>query len=90
MCAFCDTKTGEMHYRWLKSLTPSKNYGAIHKRIKNKYGKANRCTNPECSGISNSFVWSNKDHKYSLDIRDWQMLCHSCHHKYDLKNMGVD
>jgi len=29
---------------------------------------------------------SNKNHKYSKDINDWQWICQSCHYKHDVKN----
>ena len=74
---------GNLHFRWLASPTAEKNYNAIHNRIRKAYGRANRCTNPNCSGKSKRFDWSNNDHKYSQNIEDWTMLCFSCHKKHD-------
>ena len=30
--------------------------------------------------------WSNKDHKYSRNREDWQLICRSCHRRFDNDN----
>ncbi len=57
---------------------------ARHLRIVKKYGKPNKC---EICGTTENrrYEWSNKDHKYSDNIKDWQRLCMPCHHKFDTK-----
>lgn len=43
------------------------------------FGKANKCNNKYCKRRSNHYEWSNIFHTYKKDIRDWEMLCRSCH-----------
>jgi hypothetical protein len=58
-------------------------YRSVHGKIASKYGKANTCENPNCSKKSKNYEWSNIDHKYSLDKKDWKMLCQICHVSFD-------
>jgi len=75
---------GENHPRWIEGV-PS-NSITLHKRINRLYGKATYCENPECTGKSQDFDWSNKKHDYkTVDRADWQQLCKSCHKLYDIK-----
>jgi len=60
-------------------------YLAIHQRIKNQLGTPNYCE--FCKRTDRKkYEWSNKDHKYTLNLSDWQRLCTSCHQKYDIEN----
>lgn len=53
-----------------------------HERIKTKLGEPKFCE--ICKRIDKKiYDWSSKNHKYSLEIKDWQRLCRSCHKKYD-------
>lgn len=63
-------------------------YQAIHRWLYKKHGKADRCDNPRCSGKSTCYQWSNKTGKYLRVRADWQMLCRSCHSKYDADRTG--
>lgn len=58
-------------------------YRALHTWVNTHYGKANRCTNPDCKGISRVFEWANISGEYKRDISDWKMLCKSCHGIFD-------
>jgi len=56
--------------------------GRIHRRIELKYGKPRYCEH--CKRTDKKlYEWSNKDHKYSENIKDWQRLCRGCHTKFD-------
>lgn len=35
---------------------------------------------------STRFDWSNKDHTYSRERKDWQHVCRGCHHRYDYEH----
>ena len=71
---------GETNHLWKEEV----GYNGIHKRIRTKLGTPNIC---EICGRSDlkHYEWSNKDHKYSENIEDWQRVCSSCHLKYDYK-----
>lgn len=59
-------------------------YVQKHKRITKKLGSPSYCEH--CKRTDRKkYEWSNKDHKYSLNITDWQRLCTACHQKYDIK-----
>ncbi len=59
-------------------------YKALHRWLKDNFGKANKCENPECEGKSKLFEWAKlKGKKYSHNRKNFQMLCRSCHRKYD-------
>lgn len=63
-----------------------KEYSIFHKEIRRKFGIPDTCEH--CKKINLSawkIHWSNKSGKYSLDRKDWQHLCPSCHMKYDNK-----
>lgn len=55
-----------------------------HYWIKKNYGKADRC---EFCGVKNArrYEWSNKDHTYKIDRKNWQRLCKPCHAYYDIE-----
>lgn len=78
---------GSKNYRWVHDL--SKNAAVLHARVCAKYGKADCCEIPGCSGKSKRYSWSNKKHDYKSDARDeWQKACHSCHQLFDAKHHG--
>jgi len=60
-------------------------YGAIHERIKTKFGKASGCENLSCEKKSNSFDWANLSGEYKFERSDWKMLCRKYHLQIDLK-----
>jgi len=60
---------------------------AIHWRIEQKLGKPKYCEHCKKTD-KKKYHWSNKDHKYSLDIKFWQRLCSKCHKIYDMKFNG--
>ena len=57
-------------------------YTSLHGWINNNFGKPVKCEN--CGGDKN-LDWSNKDHNYSRERKDWQVLCKKCHRGYDKK-----
>jgi hypothetical protein len=61
----------------------------IHEWVRNNFIKSDNCEicNRDNDG-SIVFDWSNKDHKYSRERKDWQHVCRSCHNKYDLEHNG--
>ena len=61
-------------------------YGGVHKWLYKEFGIANKCEGKECSFKNpKRFEWSNISGKYLRDRSDWEMLCPSCHRKYDKK-----
>jgi hypothetical protein len=56
----------------------------IHYRIEKILGKPKYCEVCK-SSTKKRYEWSNKNHKYSLNVKYWQRLCCSCHQKYDYK-----
>lgn len=59
-----------------------------HERIEKQLGVPKYCEICKRSD-KKKYEWSNKDHKYSLNLKDWQRLCTSCHRKYDMKYNGL-
>jgi hypothetical protein len=75
----------EKNPRWIKGVP--QDLTTVHRRMCFLYGKADKCENPECTGKSKNYDWSNKKHDYkTVDRNDWQMLCKSCHQIYDFIN----
>uniref|UniRef100_A0A6M3MAW5 Nuclease associated modular domain-containing protein n=1 Tax=viral metagenome TaxID=1070528 RepID=A0A6M3MAW5_9ZZZZ len=66
-------------------------YYGIHTWLQNRYGKANRCENKEnnildfpCLEKSSNYDWALiKEKRYERKRKNFMMLCHSCHLKYD-------
>lgn len=59
-----------------------KEYTAIHKWLRDTYGKANHCEN--CSNHSKRFDWAlKKGCMYERNKESFIQLCRSCHLKYD-------
>ncbi len=55
-------------------------YNKIHQWIKYRYGKADRCENPDCEGKSKNFDWAlNRGAKYERKRENFTRLCKSCH-----------
>jgi hypothetical protein len=56
----------------------------VHNRLRDIYGKANKCENPYCPRISKIFDWSLiKEKRYVFKRENFQMLCRQCHINYD-------
>ena len=73
---------GESHGRWKGDAVC---YSGSHHWMKRRFGEPLQC---EYCGVKNTekrIYWSNKDHQYKRERKDWQQLCHSCHNKYDNK-----
>lgn len=73
--------TGEKNPCWKGNIAGNV---AIHMWIRKHWGKPNKCENKECEKKSNKYEWSNIDHKYSRDRKDWLMLCILCHRRRDV------
>lgn len=58
-------------------------YSAKHIWIRVNLGRANKCEDKECLGISKKYHWANISHKYKRERADWKMLCVKCHAKFD-------
>ena len=62
-------------------------YDGLHAWLKRKYGKADKCENPNCPKTHNIFHWSKlKDKEYQRNRENFWMLCIKCHNNYD--NLG--
>ncbi len=78
-------RTGRNNPNWRNGKA---SYMTAHRWIIKKLGKANHCE--ECGldkipeGMKRYFEWSNKDHKYKLDLKDWKQLCKQCHVNFDI------
>ena len=65
-------------------------YHAVHKWLENHYGKANKCENPQCEGLSNKYHWSKlRDKPYKHDRKNFWMLCAKCHRNYDITGKEI-
>ena len=72
---------GEKHHQWKGEGAA---YSSKHKWIYRKFGKANKCENPNCKCIlPKRYEWANISNKYIRDISDWLQLCSSCHNHFD-------
>lgn len=59
-------------------------HAVIHTWLRRKFGSANKCENPLCTGKSKYFHWSLiKGKLYERNRDNFQMLCASCHVSYD-------
>lgn len=75
-------------------------YVAIHIWLKNKYGKAFKCENPNCTYPKpikyrkpllkpKRFEWASISRENKRNREDWIQLCPSCHRKYDIKKLTL-
>lgn len=56
----------------------------IHEWVRNNFENTKKCEH--CGRTDIKLDWSNKDHKHRRIRSDWQLLCKSCHMKYDIKH----
>jgi hypothetical protein len=62
-------------------------YNTLHWWIRNNYGSATKCENPECKRRGKRYEWALiKGKKYKKNINNYIQLCSDCHRKYDRKN----
>ena len=76
--------SGNKSHNWKGSDTV---YSSKHTWIRNNHGAANKCEMKD-ETCSKCFQWSNKNHKYSRNMKDWQQLCASHHKRYDFKKFS--
>lgn len=62
-------------------------YYALHRWIRKHKEVPKGCENCGKECVLHA---SNKDHKYSRNLEDWQFLCPKCHKEYDVENGLVD
>lgn len=66
-------------------------YHAIHKWLTKHFGKADRCENPDCKGISKRYCYAKlADKDYAHDRGNFILLCASCHRLYDQKPEWIE
>lgn len=70
----------EIHPQWKGDNV---GYYALHRWIRRHKGVPSAC---EKCGKTGRLDASNKDHKYTRNLDDWQFLCQKCHKEYDLAN----
>jgi hypothetical protein len=86
--------SGDKHPQWMGNDV---GYYGLHAWLNKKYGKPDRCENPDCvyprQGAKRwlekpyKFEWALlKGRKYSRDRQDYMWLCTACHRKYDGNN----
>lgn len=63
-------------------------YRAIHIAVATVWGKPISCEICKGKNDSKRYEWSNKEHTYQLNRDDWQMLCATCHRRYDRNKFG--
>lgn len=74
---------GEKNNQWKGEKA---GYGPLHRWLRVKYGKPNKCESENCKKISIRFSYALiKGREYSRNREDYKMLCQSCHSKYDYK-----
>lgn len=62
----------------------------IHNWLRKKFGKPNKCENPNCKHKSQKYEWSLlKGCQYERKRKNFWMLCASCHHVYDDKAQNL-
>ena len=61
-----------------------KNYDNVHAWLRYWFGKASKCENKKCLGISKNFAWAKKKgRRYIKAKNNFFQFCYSCHGKYD-------
>ena len=69
---------------FLEGKIDKNTYAQIHKWLKRKFGKADRCENKKCGGKSKCFNWALKNGaKYAFKRKNFNRLCRSCHTNQD-------
>lgn len=58
-------------------------YSGIHKWIKRKLGKPNKCDRCGIENAVSGYDWANVSGQYKRDITDWIRLCKKCHCAFD-------
>lgn len=59
-------------------------YYAVHRWLRNVYGKASKCESKRCKRISDTFQWALIHNKaYCKSRNNFKQLCASCHAIYD-------
>lgn len=58
-------------------------YSGVHTWLARKIGSAKKHKCKHCGKQAHD--WSNIDHKYRINLNDYQPLCKKCHTKYDKK-----
>src|SRR3990167_210568 len=80
---FCSKKCGILYYTTRRKIK-SNSYDSIHYWLRSRFGKANKCENPNCLNNSNFFQYAlikGKQHKRNRE--NYMMLCVSCHYRLD-------
>ena len=73
---------GEKNLNWKGN---SAGYGALHSWVSRWKGKAKICIDCGATCKERKLHWSNIDHKYNRELKDYQARCVPCHRKYDKK-----
>lgn len=58
-------------------------YNGLHLWISKNFERGLTCNICKKNKV---LEWSNKNHKYSRKRKDWQLVCRSCHRRYDNDN----
>jgi len=76
--------TGENSHKWKGDKASRR---SIHLWVERQLGKASNGICELCNK-KQARDWSNKDHKYKRDLKDWQRACSRCHQHFDMKYNG--
>jgi hypothetical protein len=64
-------------------------YESVHQWLRCHYGKADRCDNSPCKGVSKKYCYAlKKGFKYERKIENFIKMCRSCHIIYDWTEDG--
>lgn len=88
-CRACSRKNynkGQFKKINKKPFSRDAEYVKIHKYIKKEKGTPSFCEVCGTNDESKRYEWSNKDHKYSLNLSDYVRMCSYCHWHYDNEN----
>lgn len=67
----------------------TKEYTDVHNWVREQLGTPKVCEICHTEDENKKYNWSNKDHKYAKDLKDWQRVCIKCHRKYDEENIFI-
>ena len=74
-----EKKYGNLYGNWKGGVGSN-----IHDWVRMEKGNAKNYICEQCKS-KKAFDWSNIDHKYKKDLKDYRALCRSCHNLWDIR-----
>lgn len=78
-----NARYGKDNYMWKGAEAK---YPAIHAYIKRHIGTTKKCVICGKTALESRIELSNKDHKWSRNLSDWEWRCHVHHQQYELEH----